>query len=128
MSTLAGHSDICMSLCVLKKLNYLASASLDKTISVWDSYTNERLLHLQGHKKGILDLTYSAEYRLLVSCGFEHDALVWSPFVKNLVYRLRGHHGALVGVKAVENTPELITAGTCVCVCVCVCVCLYASH
>ncbi len=110
VSTLAGHTDICMSLCVLKKLNYLASASLDKTISVWDSYTNERLLHLHGHKKGILDLTYSPEYRLLVSCGFEHDALVWSPFVKNLVYRLRGHHGALIGVHAVENTPELITA------------------
>ena len=68
-------------------------------------YTNERLLHLHGHKKGILDLTYSPEYRLLVSCGFEHDALVWSPFVKNLVFRLRGHHGALVGVHCVENTP-----------------------
>ena len=110
LSTLAGHTDICMSLCILKKLNYLASASLDTTISVWDSYTNDRLLHLQGHKKGILDLTYSPEYRLLVSCGFEHDALVWSPFVKNLVYRLKGHHSALCAVKCVENSPELITA------------------
>ena len=110
VSTLSGHTDICMSLAVLKKLNYLASGSLDKTVSIWDSYTNERLLHLHGHKKGILDLTYSPEYRLLVSCGFEHDALVWSPFVKNLVFRLRGHHGALVGVHCVENTPELITA------------------
>lgn len=110
VSTLAGHTDICMSLCILKRLNYLASASLDTTVSVWDSYTNDRLLHLHGHKKGILDLTYSPEFRLLVSCGFEHDALVWSPFVKNLVYRLKGHHFALCGVRAVENTPELITA------------------
>jgi WD40 repeat protein len=55
-------------------------------------------------------MSYSAEYRLLISCGFEHDALVWSPFVKNLVFRLKGHHGALIGVKCVENTPELITA------------------
>ena len=47
-----------------------------------------------GHKKGILDLTYSPEYRLLVSCGFEHEALVWSPFVKNLVSP-QGHHFAL---------------------------------
>jgi WD40 repeat protein len=110
ISTLAGHSDICMSLCILKKLNYLASASLDTTISVWDSYTNDRLLHLHGHKKGILDMSYSPEYRLLVSCGFEHDALVWSPFVKDLVYRLKGHHSALCGVKCVEGSPELITA------------------
>jgi WD40 repeat protein len=86
VTTLSGHTDICMSLCVLKKLDYLASGSLDTTISLWDSFTNERLLHYHGHKKGILDLTYSAEYRLLISCGFEHDALVWSPFVKNLVY------------------------------------------
>ena len=38
ISTLSGHTDICMSLAVLKKLNYLASGSLDKTISIWDSY------------------------------------------------------------------------------------------
>lgn len=67
-------------------------------------------MHYQGHKKGILELAYTSDYRLLFSCGFEPDCLVWSPFVNNCVYRLKGHHGAVVGVQCVPNTPEVITA------------------
>lgn len=110
VSTFAGHTDIVMALTVLKKLNNIASGSLDKTVNVWDSYTNARILELQGHKKGVLDMTYNSEYRLLFSCGFEHEACIWSPFVNSLVYRLKGHHASLVGIEAIEDTPELITA------------------
>lgn len=110
ISTFQGHKDIVMSLTILQKLNNVASGSLDKTINVWDSYTNARVLELHGHKKGVLDMTYNSEYRLLFSCGFEHDACVWSPFVNSLVYRFRGHHASLVGIEAIENTPEVITA------------------
>lgn len=110
--TLAGHTDMVMSLVTLPKLNYLASASLDKTVSIWDAYTNQQLLRLYGHKKGILDIDYSSSYRLLVSAGFEHDAYIWSPFVHTLVYRLKGHHHSLVGCQAIKDTPEIITADT----------------
>lgn len=101
-----------MKLIVLQKLNNIASASLDKTVAVWDSHTNECLLKLEGHKKGVFDLTYNPNYRLMVSCGFEHDACVWSPFVKSLVYRLKGHHASLIGCQSVENSPEVLTADT----------------
>jgi WD40 repeat protein len=110
ISTFSGHTDIVMALTVLQKLNNVASGSLDKTVNVWDSYTNSRVLELHGHKKGVLDMTYNSEYRLLFSCGFEHDACVWSPFVNSLVYRFRGHHASLVGIQAVEGTPEVLTA------------------
>jgi WD40 repeat protein len=112
VSTLPAHSDILMRLIVLKRLNNIASVSLDKTVCLWDSYTNERILQLHGHQKGAFDITYSPDYRLLVSCGFEHDAYVWSPFVNSLVFRLKGHHASLVGARAVENSPELLTADT----------------
>ncbi len=112
VTQLQAHSDIVMNLIVLKKLNNIASASLDKTLGIFDSHTNEEILRLHGHKKGVFDLTYNPSYRLLFSCGFEHDALVWSPFVKSLVYRLKGHHASLVGVQTVPDTPEVITADT----------------
>jgi len=112
VTTFVGHTDIVMSLIVLKNLDNIASASLDKTLGIWDSYTNEKILTLNGHRKGIFDLCYNSNYRLMVSCGFEHDACVWSPFVNSLVYRLKGHHASLVGCQSVENSPELITADT----------------
>ena len=110
--TLVGHNDLVMKIVTLPKLNYLASASLDKVVAIWDVYTNQQLLKLLGHKKGILDIDYSSDYRLLVSAGFEHDAFIWSPFVNSLVYRLKGHHHSLVGCQAVKGTPEIITADT----------------
>lgn len=87
LSAMPGHNDIVMNLIVLKKLNNVASASLDKTLGVWDSHTNEQILKLVGHKKGVFDLCYNPSYRLIFSCGFEHDACVWSPFVNSMVYR-----------------------------------------
>lgn len=112
LNTLTGHSDIVMNLIVLQKLDNIASASLDKTLGVWDSHTNQEILRLYGHRKGVFDLAYNPSYRLMFSCGFEHDACVWSPFVKSLVFRLKGHHASLVGVQTVPNTPEVITADT----------------
>ena len=108
--TLSGHTDMVMSLVTLPNVNYLASASLDKNVSIWDAYTNQQLQRLSGHKKGILQIDYSTDYRLLVTAGFEHDAFIWSPFVNTIVYRLKGHHQSLVGCQAVEGTPEIITA------------------
>lgn len=112
VTQLQAHSDIVMNLIVLQKLNNIATASLDKTLGIFDSHTNEEILRLHGHKKGVFDLSYNPSYRLIFSCGFEHDACVWSPFVKSLVYRLKGHHASLVGVQTVPNTPEVISADT----------------
>ncbi len=78
-----------MSLVSLDKLDNLASASLDKSVCLWDSYTNERLLCLKGHKKGVFDLAYRPDYHLIFSCGFEQDACVWSPFVSSCVFKLK---------------------------------------
>ena len=81
-----------MSLVTLSKLNYVASGSFDKTVSIWDAYTSQQLLKLYGHKKGIVGMDYAPDYRLLVTAGFEHDACMWSPFVSSCVFRLKGDY------------------------------------
>lgn len=106
------HTDIVMSLANLSNLDNIVSASLDKTICVWDSYTNDCVLDLHGHRKGIFNLAYSSDYRLLISCGFEHDAFVWSPFIKNQVCRLKGHNASLIGCVAIDGSSEIITGDT----------------
>jgi WD40 repeat protein len=105
-----GHTGICMKLLALNQLDNLVSASLDTTIGVWDTYTNTIIHRLRGHNKGVFDMSYNLDYRLLFSCGFDHDAFVWSPFVNSLVFKLKGHHASLVGCQSIENSPEVITA------------------
>jgi WD40 repeat protein len=106
----SGHTDICMKLLALDQLDNLVSASMDTTIGVWDTYTNSVITKLRGHRKGVFDMSYNPDYRLLFSCGFDHDAFVWSPFVNSLVFKLKGHHASLVGCHSVENSPEVLTA------------------
>lgn len=60
--------------------------------------------------QGVLSLAYSPDFRFLISSGFDHEALVWSPFVPSLLYKLKGHSTPLLGVRAVPNKPEVITA------------------
>ncbi|KUF87556.1 hypothetical protein AM588_10001531 [Phytophthora nicotianae] len=79
----------------LPTLESLASASMDRTIRLWDVHTGKHKQQLDGHAKGVRSLAYSPEYRFLVSAGFDFDALVWNP---------------LCGVEIISDTPQIITA------------------
>ncbi|EGZ10227.1 hypothetical protein PHYSODRAFT_522483, partial [Phytophthora sojae] len=76
----------------LPTLESLASASMDRTIRLWDVHTGKHKQQLDGHAKGVRSLAYSPEYRFLVSAGFDFDALV------------------LCGVEIIPDTPQIITA------------------
>ena len=110
VATMQGHSDIIMCLLAIPDVDNLVSASLDTTICLWDTYTHHKTMRLTGHKKGVFSLSYHANFRLLISSGFDHDAFVWSPFVKALVYKLKGHHASLIGVECIKGTDEIVTA------------------
>jgi len=105
-----AHNDIVMELLSMPSLDNIASASLDTTICIWDTYTAARRQELRGHTKGVFSLAYNQDYRMLISAGFDHDAFIWSPFVPTLLFKLKGHSGSLVGVESVPGTPEVITA------------------
>lgn len=51
MLTLKGHSDIVMGMAVMNYLENLVSASLDTSVRVWDSYTEQPVQTLLGHNK-----------------------------------------------------------------------------
>ena len=110
-SSLRGHTDIVLDVLHVPYLDTIVSGSLDRTVRVWDPFTEQMTANLKGgHTKGVNALTYNQEHRFLVSTGFDHDAFVWSPFATCLLYTLKGHKAALVNCHAVEGTHELITA------------------
>ncbi|KAG7389280.1 hypothetical protein PHYBOEH_007545 [Phytophthora boehmeriae] len=105
-----SHDDIVLDLLTLPSLESLASASMDRTIRLWDVHTGKHKQQLDGHAKGVRSLAYSSEYRFLVSAGFDFDALVWNPYVDQLILRLHGHNNSLCGVEIIPDTPQIITA------------------
>ena len=93
-----GHSDVIADLHHLQGVDTIATASLDKTICIWDLYTSTCEQVLKGHELGVVSLTYVPEQRMLLSAGFDHDVMVWSPFSKKTISKLKGHNASVIKV------------------------------
>jgi WD40 repeat protein len=83
---------------------------MDKTIGLWDINTQQRAHTLRGHDKGVFQLAYNADYQALVSASCEHSAIVWNPYCQLQICQLKGHTSPLVGVVAVTDSPQILTA------------------
>lgn len=105
-----GHTDVVLDLLVLQSMGTLASACLDKTIGLWDISTQKCHHQLEGHEKGVFQLAYHQEYHALVSASFEHSAIVWNPYCQLKICKLKGHYNPLIGVAAVPDSPQILTA------------------
>lgn len=105
-----SHSRIILTMLNLAGLEMLATASMDCMISLWDLQTGKHKRSLEGHSKGVCCLSYSPEYRFLVSGGFDFDVIVWNPYVEHLILRLPGHTNSICGVEIVADSPQLVTA------------------
>jgi WD40 repeat protein len=57
------HQDIVFDMLSVNHLSLLASASLDTSVRVWDTYLGKERLCLQGHKKGVFSLAYNPQVR-----------------------------------------------------------------
>eukprot|EP01105_Mastigella_eilhardi_P006752 TRINITY_DN182_c0_g1_i5.p1 TRINITY_DN182_c0_g1~~TRINITY_DN182_c0_g1_i5.p1 ORF type:complete len:991 (-),score=210.84 TRINITY_DN182_c0_g1_i5:311-3283(-) len=108
---LIGHTDMTLDLKFITNTPYLASASYDAKIFLWDLTSNQVATTVKG-VKGACSLSYSPKYKLLFAGSSDRDVLVWNPVVQDseAMFRLKGHHTSLVSVEVIEDTPNLITA------------------
>jgi WD40 repeat protein len=107
---MTGHSDLVLDLLALSSQSCLASASLDKTVALWDITTQTLHSTLKGHKRGVFQLSYNNEFHCLVSAACEHSAIVWNSYCGKKICKLQGHFSPLIGVYCVPNSPQIITA------------------
>ena len=94
--------------------NNALTASLDATIKITDMVKGVVKAELKGHTQGVRSLRYSQEYSLLVSAGFEYDPYLWMFQMTELKpWRLedkqRPHQAMLMGIAAIESTPQLVS-------------------
>lgn len=65
---------------------------------------------LQGHKKAVRDIAYSAKHKVIISVGFDFDVYVWNPYVEGSIQYLQGHESPLIGVQCQSALNTFITA------------------
>ncbi|KAE9355157.1 hypothetical protein PR003_g2979 [Phytophthora rubi] len=96
----------------LPETPYVATASFDHTITVWETVagTNSSVggpsavltvsFVLRGHQQAVL--TLDSAHTLLLSSGFEYQAYCWGIPGRTLKTKLGGHHHCLMGAKFVS--------------------------
>ena len=105
-----GHTNVITCLLPLNKLQFLASASLDRKIILWDTIENKMKTEYKGyHKKGIMTLDFNENLILLISGGFDHEIYVWNPYIKAPVQNLSGHAAPIISARFIDNPLHIVT-------------------
>jgi len=102
-----GHTHYVMQIVINPKdNNTFASASLDRTVKVWQLGSNTPNFTLEGHEKGVncVDYYFGGDKPYLISGADDRQVKIWDYQNKTCVQTLEGH---AQNISAVSFHPEL---------------------
>lgn len=103
LRVLLGHSGAVNCVEWSPEGRWLASASSDTTIRIWDPSTGQPLQTLMGHEKEVFSVTCSADGRWLASGSADGTVMIWDVATWRPVERLEGRMRA---VRSVAWSPD----------------------
>eukprot|EP00906_Rhabdomonas_costata_P020208 RCo029372 len=122
---LCPHTDVITDMDLLPSQFRLCTASLDSTLKLLDLSNGEVVCNFgagmpptRRHHQGVCSVSYSPDYNVIVSAGFELEPLLWVPIaVKNqCVGKLASdianslpHKHNLVGARCIPGSPRIVT-------------------
>ena len=74
-----GHELSVFSLSLSPDGAYIASASADKSVRIWDSRSGAELAVLTGHSAEVTTVAYAPDGQRLVSGSFDKTLIIWGP-------------------------------------------------
>lgn len=76
IQNLEGHNRSVRSICQIDNYNYIATASFDHTIKIWDLNKFECIQTLSGHNSSVINVIYHSD-GYLVSCSNDLTIKIW---------------------------------------------------
>lgn len=89
---------------VLGDGTFLASASVDKTIKIWDAESGDKIKTLKGHTDCVRTIAFNPSGTLLASASPDKTVRVWDLKASKPLLRTLGGHSSCVN--AVSFTPD----------------------
>jgi len=89
--SLIGHTGDIKSACISPDMKTIISASLDKTIKIWDIDSGKCLETLKEHSSGVTSLSISIDGTHLISGSWDHTLKEWDLQSRKCIQTLIGH-------------------------------------
>ncbi|KAK6429893.1 hypothetical protein LTR95_013958 [Oleoguttula sp. CCFEE 5521] len=110
LQTLEGHSDSVESVAFSHDSNRLASASLDRTVKIWNASSGACLQTLEGHNDSVLLLAFSYDSNRLASASCDRTIRIWDANDGACLQTLEGHSGPVESVAFSHDSDRLASA------------------
>lgn len=108
---LRGHSDTILAVVIRPGSDQVATASLDKTITLWDLPTGRPVRSIKNHADIVTSLAFSPDGKRLASGSADRTAKVHDPETGLQVASLAAHKDAVLAVAFSPDGKYLAIAG-----------------
>ena len=110
LQTLEGHTGSVRSVTFSPNGQRLATASIDKTVRIWDTETGILQQTLEGYTDEVLSVTFSPNGQQLTSASDDKTVRIWDTKTGELQQTLEGHTGRVESVTFSPNGQRLAPA------------------
>ncbi|MEH1940985.1 MAG: NB-ARC domain-containing protein [Nostoc sp.] len=108
---LHGHSNRIFSVAFSSNGQFLASASADRTIKLWNPHTGQCLKTLHGHGSWVWAVAFSPDSNFLASGSYDHTIKIWDVRSGECLQTLQGHPGSVLAIAFSPDGKTFFSSG-----------------
>ncbi|KAJ1552576.1 Notchless protein 1, partial [Cladochytrium tenue] len=111
IARMTGHMQPVNHICFSPDGRFLASASFDKSVKLWDGRTGKFLETLRGHVGAVYQVSFSADSRQVLSASKDSTVKAWDLQKRRLRNDLPGHADEVYAIDWSPNGEKAASAG-----------------
>ncbi|OMJ95589.1 hypothetical protein SteCoe_1010 [Stentor coeruleus] len=91
VARMTGHQQLITQVLFSPDGHFIASASNDKSVKLWEGFTGQYLASFRSHVGAVYQISWSADSRMIASASKDSTVKIWGMKKKGLLADLPGH-------------------------------------